>query len=360
MRKYGSYEVVRENYLPYEQTVIPQGSTSVNDQGQVGAVGQERDSSLPSPFGRGAGGEGQNLPADYTLDSENRILKDGEVVGVLVDGEAKVGFDTPSRKLEFYQPVMAEWGWTEPDYVLPHYLKSHVHLNSIHRTEGEMLLLPTFRLPTLIHTRSANSKWLYEISHRNPVWLHPEDAQRIGVVTDDLIKIETEIGYFISKVWITEGIRPGVLAMSHHLGRWRLTDTGSLSPGTSALVKLEESNSSEFSMRQLQAAKAYKSSDPDTSRIWWEDIGVHQNITHAVHPDPVSGMHCWHQKALKVSKAGPDDRHGDIRVDTNKSMQIYHKWLALTHPAPGPGGLRRPLWFKRPLKPDKSVYYISE
>ena len=39
-----------------------------------------------------------------------------------------------------------------------------------------MLLLPTFRLPTLIHTRSGNAKWLYEISHRNPLWLHPEDA----------------------------------------------------------------------------------------------------------------------------------------------------------------------------------------
>ena len=33
---------------------------------------------------------------------------------------------------------------------------------------GEMVLLPTFRLPTLIHTRSGNAKYLNEISHRNP------------------------------------------------------------------------------------------------------------------------------------------------------------------------------------------------
>ena len=39
------------------------------------------------------------------------------------------------------------------------------------------MLLPTFRLPTLIHTRSGNAKWLYEISHTNPLWLHPEDAR---------------------------------------------------------------------------------------------------------------------------------------------------------------------------------------
>ena len=43
----------------------------------------------------------------------------------------------------------------------------------------EMPLISTFRLPVQIHTRSANAKWLYEISHKNPVWIHPEDARRI-------------------------------------------------------------------------------------------------------------------------------------------------------------------------------------
>jgi anaerobic selenocysteine-containing dehydrogenase len=53
-----------------------------------------------------------------------------------------------------------------------------------------MLLLPNFRLPTLIHTRSANAKWLYEISHKNPVWMHPSDAQRLGVGTGDLVRVD--------------------------------------------------------------------------------------------------------------------------------------------------------------------------
>ena len=80
-----------------------------------------------------------------------------------------------------------------------------------------MLLLPTFRLPTLIHSRSGNAKWLYEISHKNPVWLHSHDARRISVATGDLVKVQTAIGYFVDKVWITEAIRPGVIACSHHL-----------------------------------------------------------------------------------------------------------------------------------------------
>ena len=37
----------------------------------------------------------------------------------------------------------------------------------------------------------------------------------------DLLKISTEIGWFIDKVWVTEAIKPGIVACSHHIGRWR-------------------------------------------------------------------------------------------------------------------------------------------
>jgi anaerobic selenocysteine-containing dehydrogenase len=97
-------------------------------------------------------------------------------------------------------------------------VKSHVHPDTIDRSKGEMILLPNFRLPTLIHTRSANAKWLYEISHKNPIWMNPEDAQRLGLETGDLAKVETEIGHFVDTVWVTEGIKPGIIAISHHLG----------------------------------------------------------------------------------------------------------------------------------------------
>ncbi len=333
MRKYGSFEVVKENYTPYQNNVVGLESLQVTN---------------------------GSIPKSYTINEKGQVLKDGQVVGLMIDDEAKVGFNTPSRKLEFYQPTMADWGWPELEYTLPHYLKSHVHPDNIDITKGEMLLLPTFRLPTLIHTRSANAKWLYEISHRNPVWMHPQDAQRIGLVSNDLVKVETEIGYFVTKVWVTEGIRPGIIAMSHHLGRWRLFDNKGLNPMSSALVDLNELENGEFFIRQIHGARAYESSDPDTSRIWWQDVGVHQNITHAVHPDPVSGMHCWHQKAFNVTKAGPDDRNGDIKVDTNKSMAAYHNWLAKTRPGPQADGLRRPLWLNRPLRPDISQYYLAK
>jgi anaerobic selenocysteine-containing dehydrogenase len=245
--------------------------------------------------------------------------------------------------------------------VIPWALKSHVHPSEIDRSNGEMLLLPTFRLPTLIHTRSANAKWLYEISHKNPVWMHPSDARRIGVTTGDLIRVDTETGYFIDKVWVTEGIKPGIIAMSHHLGRWRLKDGLGINASTSSLVSIEEKGT-EHRMRILKGASAYESFDPDTSRVWWEDVGVHQNLTHAVHPDPISGGHCWHQKAFGVRKAHPGEKHGDVVVDIAKSMEVYRTWKALARPADqfSPDGTRRPRWLRRPLYPAEAAWKLPE
>ena len=31
-------------------------------------------------------------------------------------------------------------------------------------------------------------------------------------------------------------------------------------------------------------------------------MGVHQNLTFQVNPDPISGMHCWHQR-VRVTRA---------------------------------------------------------
>ena len=221
-----------------------------------------------------------------------------------------------------------------------------------------MVLLPTFRLPTLIHTRSGNAKWLYEISHTNPLWLHSEDATRLGVQTGDLLKIATRIGHFVDKVWVTESVRPGVVACSHHLGRWRLHEDAGGERWSTSLVDLSRLDAGKWRMRQVHGPRPFPSDDPDSSRIWWNEAGVHQNLTFPVQPDPVSGQHCWHQK-VTVMRPGPDDRYGDVFVDTDKSFEVYREWLALARPAPGPDNLRRPLWLPRAFKPDASAYKID-
>src|SRR5260370_16339223 len=187
MRKYGAFLVEENVYLSHEQA----------------AKEQDLQGAEVDPVTKG-------------------VRKKGSAVGVEIDNKTSVGFPTPSRKLEFYSGTLKDWGW--PEYVIPTYIKRHVHQDNIDVAKGEMLLLPTFRLPTLIHSRSGNAKWLYEISHKNPVWMHPADAERVRIATGALVRLPTASGHFVDRIWITEGIRPGVVACSHHLGRWRLQE----------------------------------------------------------------------------------------------------------------------------------------
>ena len=105
-------------------------------------------------------------------------------------------------------------------------------------------------------------------------------------------------------------------------------------------------------MRAVERVGPHASSDPDSQRIWWSDTGVHQNLTFPVHPDPISGMHCWHQ-AVRVRPAQPGDAHGDIAVDTERARAVYREWMEQTRPAGSvsPDGTRRPAWLMRPLRP---------
>jgi anaerobic selenocysteine-containing dehydrogenase len=286
--------------------------------------------------------------------TRGEIRKEGKVIAAIVDGKARTGFNTPSRRQELFSKTTSEWGW--PEYSLPIYVKSHIHQDQL--AENEMVLVPTFRLPTLIHTRSGNAKWLAEISNRNPLWLSTADGKRLGIETGDLLRISTEIGHFVNRAWVTEGMRPAVVACSHHIGRWRRAQDAKGNRWMTNQVAIDELEPGKWRMRVVEGIGAYKSDDPDSSRIFWTDGGVHQNITFPVHPDPISGMHCWHQK-VTVEHAHPKDQYGDVFVDTDKSFAVYKEWLAMTRPAPGPNGLRRPLWLARPLRPAEEMFYIN-
>ncbi len=256
-------------------------------------------------------------------------------------------FGTPSGKLEIFSQTLQEWGW--PEHAMPHAGTSHVAKSELE--SGDMVLLPTFRLPTLIHSRSANSAWLYEISHKNPLWIHPHDAERIGADESTLVRVETEIGYFVLRPFVTEGLLPGIVACSHHLGRWhRRQDEQGTSKWASALVDIEVQGDV---WRWRRVPGGDEPAELGGGERWWSESGVHQNITFPVHPDPVSGMHCWHQK-VRVRKAEAGDQFGDIEVDRAKARRVMEEWRALTRPPEGE--LRRPLWFARAVRPAEEAF----
>ena len=121
---------------------------------------------------------------------------------------------------------------------------------------------------------------------------HPKFAKAgpLGVATGDLVRVETEIGHYVVRAWVTEGIRPGVVACSHHMGRWKPSGPfpgaggGPAGPGGGdgapvtgqrqmmATVDLDRGPGG-WSMRRRDGARPYASTDPDTLRIWWTDVG---------------------------------------------------------------------------------------
>jgi anaerobic selenocysteine-containing dehydrogenase len=338
MRRYGAFEIAR-GIGPLHAQPVPASELDdvrVSQGGRVYTRAPKPDSLNVAP-----------VPTPDP-DPEGR-----RPVGIEVDGQVLSGFPTPSGRLEFYSTTLKAWGW--PEYAVPGYIKSHVHPDNLRA--GEMPLIPNFRIPVQIHTRSANSKWLDEIAHSNPLWIHPSDAARLGIrATGDLVRVETRTGYFVVKAWVTEGIRPGVVACSHHMGRWRTGHEGQRQ--MMSKVAIEHAGSG-WRLRREQGVEPYASADPDTSRIWWTDSGVHQNLTFPVQPDPISGMHCWHQ-AVRVSPARPEDQYADVFVDSDRSRALYREWLAMTRPARqvSPDGTRRPYWLLRPLKPGRDVYRL--
>jgi anaerobic selenocysteine-containing dehydrogenase len=342
MRRYGAFEISRRVGALYEQEV-PEEELEDSRTDRFGRVYTR----TPKP----ASPNIVPIPA-LDADSEGRRF-----VGVSVDEKILRGFPTPSGRLEFYSKTLADWGWHE--YAIPAYIKSHVHRDNLN--PGQTVLISTFRLPVQIHTRSANAKWLDEIAHTNPLWIHPKHARELSVKTGDLVRVETETGHFVLRAWVTEGIRPDVVACSHHMGRWKLSaHEGEGQRQLMQTVALEHAGS-EWALKRERGAEAFESADADTARIWWADVGVHQNLTFPVHPDPVSGMHCWHQ-AVRVRKAEAEDRAGDIHVDTAKSRSVYRTWLQFTRPADfhSPDGTRRPYWLLRPLKPAREFYRLPD
>lgn len=332
MRRFGVVEVAKDVYRVDERVL--------GDEECAGAVPDEQGV----------------LRKPTTMETQVPLVGEAGAIGLVhEDGSRTQGWLTPSRKLEIYSTAMRDWGW--PEQATPGYIESHVSRREVDLEAGEMVLIPTFRLPTMIHTRSGNAKFLNEISNAHPLWTSASDAARLGVSTGDLVRVSTDIGYFVARVWSTEGIRPGVIALSHHMGRWRLRE-GEGSRWTMGIVDITRPDAHSFFLRYREGVKPFASEDPDSGRISWDDPGVHQNLTFPVQPDPWSGMNCWLQK-VRVEKAHPGDEYGDVRVDTARSREVYAAWLARTRATLGPGGQRRPEFMMRPVMPKRKAYFVT-
>jgi anaerobic selenocysteine-containing dehydrogenase len=142
------------------------------------------------------------------------------------------------------------------------------------------LILTTYKLPVQIHSRSANCKWLTEIYHNNPAKINPISAKPLGIKDGDKIKVKSEVGEITTTANVTEGVVPGIVAISHHLGHW---EYGRYASGKKAPMAGDD--------------------DPDLKLIHWKTFGVHPNWIIPNKPDPINGQQAWMDTVVKVTKA---------------------------------------------------------
>ena len=341
--------------------------------------------------------EGKKIPkSEVTKDKFGTLWveEDGRQhsVGIEINGTLHEGFATKSKKLEFFAEWFAEWKW--PEYAVPVYprnegeyekmkhIVTQVH-HSHMKAENDFALNTIYRLPYNIHTRSVNSKHLMEISqNHNPIWIYTKDAEKLGIKRGDAVRVKIsdtltglESGYFVAMAVPTEATRPGVLACSHHAGRWKLKDSVEI-PGFEHQLgimgigapRYEMTNDGKVgTLKPVEGIKPrhdvwqFKEYNKDLENIWWDGLsGAWQNAVAAPHPDPIAGNHGWHQKvSLELAKA--DDKIGDIMVNYENNFKVYQGWRdQLTRPLNSKDTIRRPRHMPRPSVPLSDKAYAVE
>lgn len=82
-----------------------------------------------------------------------------------------------------------------------------------------MLIVPNGS-PLFTKHRSQFYYWLKQIMPRNFAIIHPEEAAKIGLVSGDVVKIETPTGSLETPVLVEPTVAKGVIAIPVGMGRW--------------------------------------------------------------------------------------------------------------------------------------------
>lgn len=229
-----------------------------------------------------------------------------EPIGVVVGGKPVRGFKTPSRKFEIHSPVTAAQAARVgyPDDGWPRYVPIPAHEN----LPEDRFHLVTFKWNVHTQARTAPQKYLTEIVHDNPMWIHPEPARRLGVRTGDWVEVTTyrprgatyrasgeAIGSARLRVVVTEGIHPRVVAVSNSLGH--------LFGGRAATARRgRRPEGPGYDPKLLPE-------DPDLARrLWWDPreggsgAGFNINALLPIQPSPVTGMQAWYDTTCTVRR----------------------------------------------------------
>jgi anaerobic selenocysteine-containing dehydrogenase len=104
----------------------------------------------------------------------------------------------------------------------------------------------------------GNSKWLREMEHDNPLLVNRSAGRALGLGTGDRVRLSSRAGKALVRVRLLEGIHPSAVA---------------LLPGFGSDIQTRTARGDRF-----------PSSDPDTSRVWWDGFGPGVNVNKILEP----------------------------------------------------------------------------
>ncbi len=232
------------------------------------------------------------FPAYGKIDLNTRkIIKNGEPVPVEYKTYEAAGFATPSGKVELSAPA-----WTE-----------NPRLSGIKSNE---FVLTTFKVSYQSLSRTSNLKVLSELWHSNPLWINKEIALKLGIGDGELVRVKSEVGYLVTKAWLTQGIHPQVIGFSTSVGR-------------SAYGRVAQANPAAVT----PLASESQMDEDISANLWWRDGGVNPNDIIPLAIDPASGAQAWNDTVVTISPSEPGDKYGDIKVDNAKHEAIYKRQM---------------------------------
>jgi anaerobic selenocysteine-containing dehydrogenase len=201
-----------------------------------------------------------------------------------IGGEYYAGFKpdkvAKSGLMEISSPFLEKKGFP----ALPTYMPIPEH-QSI--GPGE-LILTTYKVNVQTHSRTQNCKYLTELYHENPGWINPETAKKLGVSDGDNVKLTAAVigKSLTTPVRVTDGIVPGVIAISNHCGHWEYGRYATAGKHPNPLADGD-----------LEAA------DTDMKLMWWKNNGNHPNFIIPNSGDPIAGQMRWMDTVVSVEKA---------------------------------------------------------
>jgi thiosulfate reductase / polysulfide reductase chain A len=235
------------------------------------------------------------------------------VVGLVVNGKARRGFLTPTRKFSVYHPDIEaaaraqnfteDGGKGMPDWF---------PVPSIQRMGPEHLHLVTFKWNVHTQGRTQSQKYLSEIVHHNPMWINAATAAARGIKTGDMVEITTyrmgghlnpgggeAIGQALIPAYVTEGIHPRVLAVSNTLGNvWH---------GRAATASRGRRGRGVPAQAAFDAKVIADDQDLDED-LWWDvrnggtGAGYNVNAILPIYSAPLVGMQGWFDTVCTIRR----------------------------------------------------------